>query len=323
MNDEHDLFAEMEDVETNTGDVPEVGMFPGVPFETYARWKAINSGIVKWGGVSMKHMLAAFEGRLKSEDTRDRKLGRAIHHRILEPLTFAEQFRIAGPCEATIKSGDNKGKPCGAAASWEGPSGGWFCGIKGHRPDGSTRATDTVSVGEFDRCDSIAAALHGHFAIPLLRRTGWSEMSMVWKWRDWLLKGRADRISTGGGRPMILDVKKCQVGKGRREDCQRAIENYGYHRQAAMYCKGAEALTGIEHEFVWIFVEDNEPFDIQVIPATKDDLEIGWEQVARVLDTFDRQYKANDCFGYLWKPINIKPGGLSQRYINNFRQAGG
>lgn len=308
----------MEDVATNNGDIPEVGIFRDVPFATYAGWKAINSGVVKWGGISMKHMLAAYEGRLKSEDTRDRKLGRAIHARLLEPETFSQQFRIADPCQAVLKSGDNKGKPCGAASSWEGPEGGWFCGVKGHRPEGSKPAENTISAAERDRCDKIAESLKNHFAMPLMRRSGWSEQSMVWMWRDWLLKGRADRMTIGSDRPMILDLKKCQVGKGRREDCQKAIETYGYHRQAAMYCNGAKVLTGNDHEFVWIFVEDNEPFDIQVIPATKQDIEIGWKQVTTTLDIFDRQCKANDCFGYLWTPMNIKPGGLSQRYINNF-----
>ena len=43
---------------------------------------------------------------LDSDDTKDRKLGRAIHVKLFEPDRFNEIVRVADPCCAILKSGN-------------------------------------------------------------------------------------------------------------------------------------------------------------------------------------------------------------------------
>lgn len=101
MNEQIEMEFD-ESVATNVADCRSPGIYRDVPFEEYAAWRAINSGVCRWGKVSLKHMKAAFEGRVKSEDTKDRKLGRAIHQRVLEPDA---PLLVAGQCAATKKDG--------------------------------------------------------------------------------------------------------------------------------------------------------------------------------------------------------------------------
>lgn len=99
---QQELDLTFDDVPTNTADCREPGIHRDVPFEEYASWKAINSGVLRWGKVSMKHMKAALDGLVKSEDTKDRKLGRAIHQRVLEP---DRPLVVATQCAAMKKDG--------------------------------------------------------------------------------------------------------------------------------------------------------------------------------------------------------------------------
>ncbi len=356
-----------ESIATNVAECLPPGIYRDIPFEQYAAMRAFNSGVIKWGRVTIKHMLAAFEGRLKSEDTRDRKLGRGIHRRVLEP---GRPLVISRRCAGTVKA--RNGEVCGKAgkfvstepihledqfrqcehcltnAGWElttvsafgswyfekgkarirvsdhdpnvktanwlnevsGPDirvGGrmqvmpqlkaalrdepmepltfWYCGV--HKPEGSIEPVDYVSEDEAMRIEKILAALHDHPAMPLLKQNGWSEVSIVWEFEGLLLKGRLDRYAEGPP-PVVLDLKKMQVGKGSKLDCQTAIIKNGYLDQAAIYAKGVQHFTGMLPAVIWLFQEDNEPYDTQIILATPEEIELAWADVAERLRTFKR-----------------------------------
>jgi hypothetical protein len=276
--------------------------------------------VVKWGAVSPKHMHAAFEGRLKSEDTRSKKLGRAIHAMVLEPDTFHQRHIVSGRCCGVIKSGEREGQQCGSPGLvFDGT--GWFCGTHGRWRTDATGGKTVISDSEWMRCEGVKAALKEHIANKVLARKGFCEQSIVWEYRGLRMKCRLDK-SADGARPVILDLKKCRVGYGTTEECERAVLTYDYHVSAAMYCKAKEFHTGKQPEFIWVFVEDDEPFDIQVIPASPEVLAIGWHIAKTALDRYVKQVRENDLFGYIWIPENIKPGGLPTWEIKRAQQAG-
>jgi exodeoxyribonuclease VIII len=303
----------------NYADCPDIGIYHDIPFEDYAAWRAINSGVVKWGQISPKHMHAAFNGLLKSDDTRSMKLGRAIHAMLLEPETFAQRFIVAGPCEAVLKSGERKGLPCGRQASMLGVDDQWYCGTHAIEERGWTG--DIITADEKARCDAVNEAIKSHWAVKLIRRKGWSEVSLRWERSGLPMKGRLDRYAVGT-RPVILDVKKCRVGYGTIEKCEYAIRDYAYHVQAAMYVDGTEQLTGVRPEFIWIFVEDNQPFDVQILPASEETLKVGWHIARTTIDRYARAVADNELYGYIRIPENIKPGGLPIRELQEAQKAG-
>lgn len=302
---------------SDTAKLPEPGIHRDVPFDDYAAWPAINSGVVKWGLVSMKHMRAAHMGKIENDDTKDRRLGRGIHCRILEPEHFKSRFVIAEPCCAVT----GKGQQCGKRSSYRDSGDNWFCGMHKGACDNPDPVVDCLTEAEVAACNGVAESLQDHFIMKTLRRPGWSEASLLWDWHGLPLKGRCDRLSQGN-RTVILDLKKMQVGSGDRETCKKAIHSYGWYRQAAIYCDGVFRLTGQKPEFIWVMVEDGPPFDIQVIPATEEDLAIGWHEVRATLDIYKRACEEQIWPGYLRTEHNIHPGGLPDWFLRQSRLAG-
>lgn len=93
-----------------------------MPFSEYQAIPAINASALKGvGGVSPRHLHAYLQGKIKDEDTPDKRFGRAIHASILEPEQFDVMFPTAGTCGGVIKSGANEGQKCGCSAVWRSP----------------------------------------------------------------------------------------------------------------------------------------------------------------------------------------------------------
>lgn len=293
-----DMVEQMEmnfanDVPSNFADCPEPGLHRDVPFEKYASWKALNSGCIRQP--TMRHVKAAFDGEIANDDTKSRKFGRAVHTRFLEPEHYKERVLIAESCSAELKSGDRKGQRCGKTGSCVDEAMRWYCGT--HKPADASVPTEYVSADEAERIESMASNLHGHKAMDLLRADGWSECSVVFDWNGLKVKGRLDRFSESAR--FALDVKKMRVGKGSMDDCRHAIDEYGYLTQFSVYWKAVEVLCGFRPRCLWLFIEEDAPFDVQLVEAEEWELEHAWQSVAGVLDGFQSCVESGYFPGYV------------------------
>lgn len=291
-------------------EVPEPEIVPGTysdwSFEQYAACRAINSGVVSAGLISMKHMLAAFEGLFVRKDTSDMKFGRAIHCRLLEPERFKLDYRIATTCSAILGSGVNKGKRCSNSGKFfDGVN--WFCGS--HKQPDSDVPTDYIDESEAERIEEIAEALHEHPVMDLFRGQCWTELSCVWEVRGWLRKCRIDRFSRDP-KPRIIDLKKCLPGKGSREDMEKAIVAHGYHRQMAGNIEAIEVLEGVSPEGIWVFIEDGPPYDVNIMPADPQTIAIGRHENNDIIGRFAAAHKNGRLPGYIYDRKFIRYGGL-------------
>lgn len=287
---------------------PEPGIYD-VPFDEYAEWDAINSGALKWGGLSPKHMHAFLKGDIETDDTADMKFGRAAHCGILEPEVFAAEYAVATPCCAILKSGDNKGNTCGKSPKCRSIDGEWFCGT--HKPTEEDTPAEFVSADEMGRIEAIRESIKSSPANDLVRRPSWSEKSVVWDWRgDLMIKGRLDRIAQDHS--FIIDMKTCGRGAGDYGSCQRAIEKHEWHIQAAVYIEGVYELTGVKPDFMWLFVEKVPPFDVNVIPIDPESFAIGrWEMERRLVE-YRRCLKDGKFPGYIRDSRGVHRGGVTQ-----------
>ena len=313
-------MPEVETLFPKSADGQQLGLLRGLSFEDYRKIEAINSGALKWMKVSPKHGAAYLAGEIDSPDTVDRRLGRAIHSMLLEPETYATRFPIAQPCCAILASGKNKGMGCGNAPKAVTADGRWACG-QHYESMGATFVDEFVTVDEAWRIDRIAVSLHDHPVMPMFKRAGWSEVSLVWEYKGLTLKGRIDRYCEGS-RPVIMDLKSMQVGAGSRGDLQKSIINNGYHRQLALYAHGVKALTGTMPEVVLIFIEKDVPFDVNVIPFTPDDIAAGWHEANAVLNDYAVCKEAGKFPGYIRGPFSIHPGACPEWYMKSFYGAG-
>ncbi len=114
---------------------------------------------------------------------------------------------------------------------------------------------------------------------------GETEFSFVWDQRDGCRSGvpckcRPDWISAD--QKIIVDLKTTQDASKR--GFQRSIGTYGYHIQAAWYCMGVEAVTGVKpEEFIFIAIEKTAPYGIGVYKADQEMLDIGREKCQEAL----------------------------------------
>lgn len=275
-------------------------------FEKYASVRAINSGVVSAGTVSMRHMLAALDGAFERADTKDLKLGRAIHCRLLESQRFIKEFLIATCCTSQFKDGS----PCKAPGKWHDGKA-WYCGR--HKHDDCIEPRDYISIEEAERIEAIAAALHEHPVMELFRGECWTELSCIWESRGWLRKCRIDRYSRSP-RPRIIDLKKCLPGKGGREDCEKAILAHAYYRQMAGNIEAIEALEGVTPEGIWVFIEDGPPYDVNIIPADPQTISIGRFENNDIIGRFAAANNAGRLHGYIYDRKFIRYGGLPVWY---------
>lgn len=286
------------------------GVYDDWDFEKYAGVRAINSGVVKAGAISMKHMLAALDGKFVGRDTDDRKLGRAIHCRLLEPELYRTSFMVATKCCAILGSGPNKGKQCSSSGKYcDGKR--WFCGA--HRQEDCEPVQDYIDESEAERIEELADALHEHPVMELFRGECWTELSCVWESRGVLRKCRIDRFSRSP-RPRIIDLKKCLPGKGSREDMEKAIHQHGYYRQMAGNIEAIEVLEGVTPEGIWVFIEDGPPYDVNIMPADPQTIAIGRFENNDIIGRFIAAQNAGKVPGYIYDRKFIRYGGLPVWY---------
>ncbi len=287
---------------------PEVGIHHAVPFPDYLAWPLVNSSAVKAGMQSMLHMHAEIDKLCADVDTKDRRKGRAIHCRLLEPDRYALRFPVAEYCCGLKADGDVCGKNSKYMAA-----GKWYCGT--HKPSGTPEARDYFSPSEGVEIDGVVDAVQRHKAIGLLRSHGGCEVSAIGELFGVRIKIRIDKHLPPGGScpPSIIDLKKCRTAS--KEACEKAILNYKYYIQGAVYKGVADELLGCSHRVVFVFIEDTFPHDVCCIFMDDESLAIGRHEVRLVLE----QWKDAEADGvYPGGSESIEVGGLPEFYRRRY-----
>lgn len=294
------------------------GIHYDLSFADYAKIPAFNSSVLKWGhppSGSMLHLKAAMDGEIESEDSRDRKFGRALHVRLLEPDRYKSEVLIADKCMAVKKDG----KRCTSNGRFY-LDGTWACGT--HASHLATEPEDYIDEDEAARIERMAETLKNHDCQRLFRAKGWSEVSVLWDYRGLLMKARLDRMSEEA--ETIIDLKKSQVGAVHKQAMEKSILQYGWHRQAALYVDGLGFETGKEFAFVWVFIEDKPPFDVGVLRASPEVLDAGRFEYRQIIDNWlysqrkDRYDGTNPIPRRIENVDDLDCGGLPGWYLQQF-----
>lgn len=107
-----------------------------------------------------------------------------------------------------------------------------------------------------------AQELRGHPLIGDLLSTGDPEVSIYWRDHatDVLCKGRPDWVHYCGTHthPSVILVDVKTSSDASPEGFAKSVANFGYHTQAAWYCAGYEAATGVRAEAMVFAVVENE-----------------------------------------------------------------
>lgn len=217
-------------------------VLPGLTFPEYLDLDGVNSSTLKELRRSPLHCF--WRMNHSRSDTAPLALGRAVHTALLEPADFSERYAVAPKVDRRTKAGK---------AAWA---------------DFQEQAGDRELLGTDDAetVDSIAQAVtNDGLASSLLDMPGQSEVSIVWNDAATGLrcKARLDRYAQDSRGPVIIDVKTTRsiTPDGFARDAAR----YGYHLQAAYYCRAVRSLEpGRSPRLLFLVVETLPPFAVAV-----------------------------------------------------------
>lgn len=284
------------------------GIFSGIEFETYKKLPGMNASTLKWGLTTMEHLKAAIDGLITDEESPDKKLGRAIHARLLEPHLYASDWQTSMPCQAKIKSGDRKGQDCGNTPRVF-HNGEWLCGL--HGPESTDDFEHILSLEQSIIVNEMGRRVYAHPVVKLLRQHGGCEVTVMGQLDGIDAKCRTDKLIIGQRCPdTIVDIKSCRRGYGSTWAFSSQVKSLNYDMKAAYYVDLVHAVTGRECAFIWLVVEKELPFCVNTIRADEETLEIGRFKYRQVIADYKRCLKSGTWPGY---SDDIQLGGLPER----------
>lgn len=234
-----------------------IGIFPGVSFEEYAKIDALN-------GSSLLHMRKSpMHYRYMADNpqppTEAMILGTATHRMILEPERVGDLATWGGREEEKVRRGK----------VWDD-----FLAVHAGKM--------IVTVKERDAMVGMAVGARNN--APIMKYAGAKgdcEVTMVWTDTKTGLKfkGRIDKLIKAG--PTIFDLKTTR-------SCQKykfggQAYTLGYHIKMALYWQGYKNLTGDLPTLVLGAIENTAPHESAVYRITSDALLQGLEDLGAIL----------------------------------------
>jgi len=112
-------------------------------------------------------------------------------------------------------------------------------------------------------------------------------------------KCRTDVITEVPGQQILVDVKSC--GDASTEAFVRDALKYGYDVQAQMYLEGVKANTGKDGVFIFLAVEKEPPYALNIIQADKLFLQSGWSRLRDLMAIYHDCKVTGNWYSYTGK----------------------
>lgn len=236
----------------------------GIPFSDYLQHPGLSASRLKILSRSPLAYRYALD-HPDHESTPSQALGTAVHTAILEPDRFHGEYTV-------WDGGARRGK------DWE--------AFKARHADRAILTSD-----EFNLVIGMRDSVMGFEPARRYLSEGQSEVTMVWKWDGRLYKGRADRITTVDGCPVIVDIKTTKDARPFKFGADAF--RFGYHIQFALYHDGYQEITGKAPRFIVIAVESKEPFEPAVFEVPVEVIERGRDEYMHLVSVLDECEASN------------------------------
>lgn len=182
--------------------------------------------------------------------------GSMCHKLTLEPDTFSAEYAVTDLSLSTKEGKAFKERAAGRAI---------------------------VKQADYEAALLMSEAVREHPQAKHLFKSYEAERSIFWTNGGIECKARPDIFSTIGGHRYLADLKTCESASP--ESIQKSIANYGYHRQAAWYLLGMDAIGEPCNAFIFIFVEKAYPHLVTMCQLDAEALERGREECAQAVKT--------------------------------------
>ena len=204
--------------------------------------------------------------------------GQVFHKMLLEPETFDDDFIVAPEVNRRTKEGKQK---------WD--------EFLSENENKTIVAPEMFSRAK-EMCDAVKRE---HLAVKLLK--GKAELPFFWtdEMTGEDCKCRVDVLNTEYRQPIVVDVKS--TADASTESFIRSAINYGYDFQAAMYSEGVEKNIGKKPLFVFIAVEKDPPFSVNILQADELMLRRGYDLFREYIGIYHDCKTSGNWYGYLGK----------------------
>ena len=183
------------------------------------------------------------------EQTPAMMFGSAVHDAVLTPRMFKKHYVVAD-----FNARTNEGKAL----------------KQKYLDEGKTLLT----VEQMEQINGIASAIKAN---PFARRllTGKHETAHFWTDPETgeKCKCKTDCETDINGVHYIVDLKTCASAES--DEFVRDAVKYGYFFQAAMYCDGVKCQTGKDSVCVFVAVEKEPPYAVNVFQCGEDEIRLG------------------------------------------------
>jgi hypothetical protein len=181
----------------------------------------------------------------------------------------------------------------------------------------ATESSKTVlKHGEAETVKAMADSLRSNpFAVAALTN-GESEVTLAWQDPEtgvWL-RARPDFLPHK--RQIVPDLKT--AADASPAAFRRAIDNFGYHQSAALYCDGIKAVFGeLPTNWLHIVMEKEAPHVVSLYELPGEDIERGRWLNRKAIRTFAECLSANRWPGYSDEPSQIGLPGWARKTIDD------
>ena len=190
-----------------------------------------------------------YEMENPSSQTQAMFFGTAAHTAVLLPQTYKEKYAVAK--------------------------------FDGRTKEGKAERQEALEKGITLLTDEQAKAIEGILNVinsnEMVKRLLDGPHEVSYFWTDditgELCKCRTDCEVDLDGQHYIVDLKTCQDAS--TDAFQRDALKLGYFMQAAMYCAGVKAVTGVDSTFVFLCIEKDPPHAINIIPCGEKEIRLG------------------------------------------------
>lgn len=192
--------------------------------------------------------------------------GSFTHTAILEPAALASRY-VVKPTDVDYRTAAGK--------TWR-----------------DSQTADIVSADLFTQAECQRQAVHDVKALANLLSKGDAEVSVFWKDKATGLRCRArpDLLHWHAPKAVtVLDIKT--ISELTADSVQKAVANYGYHRQAAHYVNGLRASGLHVEEFVFGFVSSSYPYLAAAYVLDDESMAQGRDEVDELLSRFNECQK--------------------------------
>lgn len=263
------------------------GVYPSIPNADYHAGPGLSSSDVKLllrSPAHYRHTKAA-----GSKITADLLFGQLVHDLVGMPDRWDHLWHVVDASTRNTNRykdavKDHPGKTCVLTAEFEAAAEVAVAVRQSHQV-ADCRLTDGTELG-----DILAGALLEH--------------SIYWQQQDVLCKARPDIWLRD--RNVVVDLKTTRCAEP--DAFLRDAIRYGYHTSAAWYCRAVQSVTGEPvRAWLWLVVEKEAPYAVQVYQADPGLLAIGDHNCSRGLDRFKACSEADSWPAYASTTLTLAP----------------